>query len=88
MPQLTRSELQLNFVNTPLMQQINSRYHRLGNTLKRPVATIYLVLTECRLILPETPVPQPDNNVHDGAHSWGRTIMVPPKAGVQAVSTA
>jgi hypothetical protein len=31
-PQLTRGELRLNFVNAPLMQQINRRYHRLGHT--------------------------------------------------------
>jgi hypothetical protein len=29
---------------------------------------VYLILAECRLILPEAQAPQP-HNVHDGAHS-------------------
>jgi hypothetical protein len=33
---------------------------------------IYVILTECRLILPEAQAPQPDHNVHDGRP----TIMV------------
>ena len=34
---------------------------------------VYLVLAECRLILPEAQAPQPDHNVHDGAHNqWWR----------------
>src|SRR5262245_8420553 len=28
---------------------------------------VYLILAECRLILPEAQAPQPDHNVHDGA---------------------
>jgi hypothetical protein len=32
---------------------------------------IYLVLAECRLILPEAQAPQPDHNVHDGAYYRG-----------------
>ena len=28
---------------------------------------VYLVLAECRLILPEAQAPQPDHNVHDEA---------------------
>ena len=34
---------------------------------------VYLILAECRLILPEAQAPQPDHNVHDGAHNqWWR----------------
>ena len=32
---------------------------------------VYLILAECRLILPEAQAPQPDHNVHDGAHNRG-----------------
>ena len=32
---------------------------------------VYLVLAECRLILPEAQAPQPDHDVHDGAHNRG-----------------
>ena len=32
---------------------------------------VYLILAECRLILPEAQAPQPDHNVHDGAHNQG-----------------
>ena len=28
---------------------------------------VYLILAECRLVLPEAQAPQPDHNVHDGA---------------------
>ena len=35
---------------------------------------VYLILAECRLILPEAQAPQPDHNVHEGAHNqWWRT---------------
>ena len=34
---------------------------------------VYLILAECRLILPEAQAPQPDHDVHDGAHNqWWR----------------
>ena len=32
---------------------------------------VYLIFTECRLILPEAKAPQPDHNVHDGAYNRG-----------------
>jgi hypothetical protein len=32
-PQLTRRKLRRNVLDAPLMEQINSRYHRLGHTL-------------------------------------------------------
>ena len=32
---------------------------------------VNLVLAECRLILPEAQAPQPDHNVHGGAHNQG-----------------
>ena len=32
---------------------------------------VYLILAECRLVLPEAQAPQPDHNVHDGAHNQG-----------------
>ena len=32
---------------------------------------IYLVVAECRLVLPEAQAPQPDHNVHDGAPTIG-----------------
>ena len=35
---------------------------------------VYLVLAECSLILPEAEAPQPDHNVHDGAHNQGWRI--------------
>ena len=34
---------------------------------------VYLILAEDRLVLPEAQAPQPDHNVHDGAHNqWWR----------------
>ena len=34
---------------------------------------VYLILAECRLVLPEAQAPQPDHNVHEGAHNqWWR----------------
>ena len=34
---------------------------------------VYLILAEGRLVLPEAQAPQPDHNVHDGAHNqWWR----------------
>ena len=30
---------------------------------------VYLILAECRLILPEAQAPQPDHDVHDGAQT-------------------
>src|SRR5215471_12526815 len=38
---------------------------------------VYVILAECRLILPEAQAPQPDHNVHDGAHNWGGAHHVP-----------
>jgi hypothetical protein len=32
---------------------------------------VYVILAECRLILPEAQAPQPDHNVHDGAPAIG-----------------
>jgi hypothetical protein len=32
---------------------------------------VYVILAECRLILPEAQAPQPDHNVHDGAPKLG-----------------
>jgi hypothetical protein len=32
---------------------------------------VYLILAEGRLVLPEAQAPQPDHNVHDGAHNRG-----------------
>jgi hypothetical protein len=38
---------------------------------------VYLVLAECRLILPEAKAPQPDHDVHNGAPNSGlRPIIV------------
>jgi hypothetical protein len=35
---------------------------------------VYVILAEDRLVLGETQAPQPDHNVHDGAHNqWWRT---------------
>ena len=39
---------------------------RLGRTV-----LVYLILAECCLVLPEAQAPQPDHNVHDGAHTIG-----------------
>ena len=44
---------------------------------------VYLVLAECRLVLPEAEAPQPDHNVHDGAHNRG---WRPSSAGEARVS--
>ena len=34
---------------------------------------VYLIVAECRLILPEDQAPQLDHNVHEGAHNqWWR----------------
>ena len=34
---------------------------------------VYFILAECRLILSEAQAPQPDHDVHDGAHNqWWR----------------
>ena len=30
---------------------------------------VYLILAECRLVLSEAQAPQPDHDVHDGAHN-------------------
>src|SRR5262249_37423319 len=39
---------------------------------------VYVILAECRLILPEAQAPQPDHDVHDGApHSGLLHIIVP-----------
>jgi hypothetical protein len=46
---------------------------------------VYLILAECRLILPETQASQPDHNVHDGAHSALLHIIGPPGESVQDV---
>ena len=43
---------------------------------------IDVILTECRLVLPEAQTPQPDQNVHDGAHSELPRIMVLARGGV------
>ena len=32
---------------------------------------VYVILAEDRLILPEAKAPQPDHDVHDGAHTRG-----------------
>jgi hypothetical protein len=41
---------------------------------------VYLILAECRLILPEAKAPQPDYNVHDGAYNRGwRTSSAGPE---------
>ena len=32
---------------------------------------VYVILAECRLVLPEAQAPQPDHDVHDGAHNRG-----------------
>ena len=32
---------------------------------------VYLILAECRLVLSEAQAPQPDPNVHEGAHNRG-----------------
>src|SRR6478736_6186529 len=35
---------------------------------------VYIIVAENRLVLPEAQAPQPDHNVHDGAHNqWWRT---------------
>ena len=45
---------------------------------------VYLVLAECRLVLPEAQAPQPDHNVHDGAPTRGwRTSSSGRREGVQ-----
>ena len=45
---------------------------------------VYLVLAECRLVLPEAQAPQPDHNVHEGAQTQGCPhIIVPPRERVQ-----
>jgi hypothetical protein len=44
---------------------------------------VYLVLAECRLILPEAQAPQPNHDVHDGVPYSGLPhIMVPAPKGV------
>ena len=32
---------------------------------------VYVILAEDRLVLPEAQAPQPDHDVHDGAHNRG-----------------
>ena len=50
---------------------------------------VYLVLAECRLILPEAQVPQPDHDVHDGAHNLGvANIIFCGGEGVQGCCSA
>src|ERR1700724_654689 len=47
---------------------------------------VYLILAECRLVLPEAQAPQPDHNVHDGAHNRGWRAAS--SAGPEEVSRA
>ena len=47
---------------------------------------VYLILAECRLILPEAQAPQPDHNVHDGAHNRGWRTSSAGKARVSRVA--
>ena len=37
---------------------------------------VYLILAECRLVLPEAQAPQPDHNVHDGAPQSGVAYII------------
>ena len=46
---------------------------------------VYLILAECRLILPEAKAPQPACHVHDGAHSALLHIIVRSGESVQEV---
>jgi hypothetical protein len=47
---------------------------------------VYLILAECRLVLPEAQAPQPDHNVHDGAPTIGVAhIIFGGSEGVQGV---
>ncbi len=36
---------------------------------------VYVILAEDRLVLPKAQAPQPDHNVHDGAHNGGAHII-------------
>ena len=47
---------------------------------------VYLILAECRLILPEAQAPQPDHDVHDGRPQSGVAHMV--RSGDSDVSRA
>jgi hypothetical protein len=48
---------------------------------------IYLVLAECRLILPEAQAPEPDHNVHEGAYYRGWRISSAGEARVSRVAS-
>ena len=39
---------------------------RSSSVRSRQNRLVYLILAECRLVLPEAQAPQPDDNVHDG----------------------
>jgi hypothetical protein len=44
---------------------------------------VYVILAECRLVLPEAKAPQPNDDVHDDARYSGLArIMVPDPKGV------
>ena len=44
---------------------------------------VYVILAECRLVLPETQAPQPDHNVHYGVPDEGsRASWSGPEGGV------
>ena len=49
---------------------------------------VYVILAECRLILPEAQAPQPDHNVHDDAHNRGRRTSSAGAANVSRVVLA
>jgi hypothetical protein len=42
---------------------------------------VYLILAECRLVLPEAQAPQLDHNVHEGAPNGLLPIMTPALCG-------
>ena len=37
---------------------------------------VYVILAESRLVLPEAQAPQPDHNVHEGAHNRGVACII------------
>ena len=48
-----------------------------GLSCLRPgIPLVYVILAECRLILPEAQAPQPDHNVHDGRLQSGVTHII------------
>ena len=56
---------------TPVPDRRDAKLLQLLVRQARKNRLVYVILAECRLVLPEAQAPQPDYNVHDGARTQG-----------------